>query len=222
MLRSFNTLGDSSFEIDALTSTKAQEAMKNDRQVLEHLKKMQDLQLKLKQPQQQLSSKDTYSYLHSIADQSAKMESILQSQRVSYLNVQYVQKEAVNCRPSKNMLQNALRKLLEDELNEKHEHQLFDTELSRLNARLIRIESTLSPDLIVSCLDKLKTTYDVFVVFNAYRNVYILYSRSKLNDNSPIKTSFDSFQNRLSEQYKVTSLESVRNSRVLRISQLTS
>lgn len=154
--------------------------------------------------------KQTYDYLHSLADKSVRIESILNSRPVSYLNLQHVLKEAVKYRPSKTSLQNALRSLLEAQTDGK----LKIDEFNYSDVRVFRADSTLSPDIIALNLNKLANDDRIYLLFNTYKNTYYITSKKiDLKKDERAKQALDQFQKNLSSKgFKIIRSEPIRNS----------
>jgi hypothetical protein len=218
LITSFSTIGDSSFEIDAFTLEQANRAAFNDKLILAYLQEMQDLhdaKKKLQQPE--MSIKELNSYLHMIADRSNQIGGIIKLGMVSYLTMRHVQKEVEKYRPSRYGLQVALKKYLEEELTRGPKADDQMTIDSRV--RYVKIESVLDTDMIKACLKKIDfKDFDLLVVYNKYRNIYILYSKDDdLKKDGKAKQYIDEFEKKLSKEGQLKLLESKNNFRILRL-----
>lgn len=165
----------------------------------------------------ELSAREIHSYLNEISKKSGQIENIMRSSVVSYLNLQFVQKEAAKYRPTKNGLLSALRKSLEEEMTINRVSQTIENEFIGLNARFFRIESTLQPDAINICLYKLKSDHSILVAWNAQKSTYILSSRVDFDKDSRINEAVDRFEKRLASQNKTSRVNLGKSSCIFKL-----
>lgn len=226
LVSSFSSVGDSSFEIDAITSSKATRAAQNDERLLALLDQMRQLYTNKAHPtataaasKKKTNAHELYADLHALAVKSLQIDSIVNTQQhqqqeaenveqskskgvaVSYLTMQHVLKEAAKYRPSKFGLQNALKKLLESENGPKGAIENEFAFLATNRIAFFRVESTLTPDLIANSLVKLNTSHHHYILFNAYKNSYIV--ASKVEWDEKMRQAVDRFEQRLASTCQV-------------------
>lgn len=191
IITTFNIVGDSSIEIDACTSESARQTRLNDKRVLDLFAEMIDLHAR-KNELSQSSSEQLHTVVNAIADRSIKIENLFKQKQNSYLVLQWVKNESVKYRPSKNMIQNVFKRYVEDELSrppaETDQMQRAFASLVE-GIRYLEVQSVLNYDQIVNVLNKLNAPggLSTFVVYNNYRNVFVLYSKKPLDENEVTK-----------------------------------
>lgn len=222
-------MGDSSFEIDAITSSRALHTARNDARIMALLDEMRQLHankpslLSSSDKSNQNNAREAYSSLHALAVKSLQIESIVQDTSggvsISHLTSNYMSKEAAKYRPSKYGLQNALKKLLEEYVQT--DGDKIDEFRMLESVRFYRVESTLPADAIAGCLQKLTNkNAGLHVFFNTYRNVYILTCRDEFKsiDDESLRKAIDAFQTRLAKNCKVTRTDHGKHTISLRLS----
>ncbi len=170
VLSHFNVVGDSSYEIQCLTGSKADEAKQNDKLVLDYLYEMKTLSETLTN-ETRLNKLDK---LNEISDRSIKIENIFKTQPVSYLVLQEIKAQSVKYRPSKSVLQNALKKYIQEQLENSKEVE------KKSNLKHILVKTSLQYDLIVNTLKKMDNLIGerILLIQNEYRSHLILYTAS--------------------------------------------
>ena len=198
----FEAVGDSSFEIEALTGARAAEFRRNDALLQRNLQQMgaiggHDASDKLSSPLEH------HTRLHRLADLSTKTSEVTKTGDLSYLCVQRGLHETGNIWTSKNQLQHALKRYFELELvtdSSKAINALVippskTRERRELPAvKYLAFDSTLQADQIVSVLKKVERLHPTLLLYNAYRGIYILYSTRAINAHAPTHLFFDTAQ----------------------------
>lgn len=225
-LTKFNIIGDSSFEIEGCTSQSASETEQNDKQVLEYMNEMIQVYKNKTENESKMSNIEIHSSLNQLADKSIKIESIFKSKPTSYLTLQHVKSESIKYRPSKHVLQNALKKYFEDELGENSGQASTSLLISSidprssLSAKFLAFDSVLNQEQVINVLNKLSgKLHPILIIYNKYRNVYFIYSRNTIDSSEEIKRYLDQVQEKILSENKDSSLiESSKNVRVLKCS----
>jgi alanyl-tRNA synthetase len=169
LLTGFTVVGDSTFELDGCVSDHSLTVEQKDKLVLEKLERMRELN-KLKSGQQ--SPKESHETANQIAQLSSQIEEIFKQDETSYLTLQRVKQEAIEFRPSKNLLSSLLKKYVETELKKDDKNRQF-----------LMFESILVPDAIVNgVLKKATNLPEELIFYNKYRAQFILYSSKGNSD----------------------------------------
>ncbi|CAF0801994.1 unnamed protein product [Brachionus calyciflorus] len=220
----FNIVGDSSYEIEGCTSEKADEVEKNNKQVLDLLNEMTELHNFKIENETKMTNAELYSNLNQIADKSIQIEAIFKKCQTSYSTIQKVKNESVKYRPSKNILQNIIKKYFIDELGEGSRQSLDSILIAsidpskKLNFKFIAIDSILHHDQILSVISKISNElHPYLIIYNKYRNVYIFYSRSSFKKNIEVENFFNGEQEKiLSKNSDAKLIEQSDNYRVIK------
>lgn len=186
-LTSFHVVGDSTFEIEGQIGQEAVKIQQRDQELLGYLEDMN----KLNELATKLGDNPTlyHQKLTEIARISIQVEEIIKKSTTSYLVSHRVKEESVKYRPSKNKLQNALKRVL-------------DQELSKEGSNMVELESVLMPDQVVSVLSKVASNRPVLAVTNLYRRQIVLFS--KTGDQNALNKQQDLLQNKTGNQLKVS------------------
>jgi len=206
VLSHFNVVGDSSYEIQCFTASQAEEAKQNDKLVLDYLNEMKNLS----ETSTNESTFDKLNKLNEISDRSIKIENIFKTQPVSYLVLQETKAQSVKYRPSKSVLQNTLKKYIQEQLEKNKQEK----QLSRL--KQIKVRTSLQSDMIVNTLKKMDNLVgdQVLLIHNEYRSHLIVYTAS-----DSMKNYLDRIQVELQKSTHGNSLiETNKNYRVLKCS----
>jgi hypothetical protein len=104
-------VGDSSFEINAVTGKNAKKVIGHDNQVWALFNEMKAVELEAKTAfdDQTYSSHEQLNHLNKLADLSIRLENIFKVKQTSYLTQSFIKKESVKYRPSKTEMQTGLK-----------------------------------------------------------------------------------------------------------------
>lgn len=214
-------VGDSSYEIHATTGQNTLKVLENDEKVLFYFNEMKEIYMEPTSSKYlEMNSHEKSKYLNELAELSASIENIFKSQTTSYLVQQKIKEESVKFRPSRNTLQNALKKHFEEELIEDSPLAVNAAVIAKINEKpslsikFLAFTSILYHDSILNILNKIDKLHPALIIYNSQRECYYFYSK---NENKDVKNYFDSAQSKMLESNPNSSLiESGKNYRIIK------
>ena len=171
--------------------------------------------------------------LTDLADLSIQLEETFKTKPTSYLRQQEIKTESAKYRPSKQAQQSALKRYFEDELGENAKHAVNAAVIasispdSKLSIKFLAFDSILHHTEILNVLSKIgeNNLHPALIVYNSYRQVYLLYlSRGSIDaeENREVKEYFEMAQSKMLEKTKKSQGEGLiasgRNFRVIKCS----